>query len=213
MVRVLIISLLLFPMSAAAQEPPLLNAGAVDGVVLNEKSKPIAGATVYTNARFDLNHPPSAITDTRGRFFLKHVPAAPEVAVLAYKEKDGYPDNFFAFFKTSEKEFAIVKVEAGKTTHGVVIYRMKGARLNLKITDNSGAHIEANNLGLEFTRPDDPVYGRYGRGAGSPRYSMLVPPVPFQFTVHGTGYKPWSSGLLSPKSGATLSFTVRLDRN
>jgi hypothetical protein len=212
MPRRLLISLLLFAPLVFAQGLPEYLAGAVEGVVLNESGKPIPGASVYCNATFDRNRLPSTISDPQGRFLLEGVPPGPEIAVVAHKEKAGYLDVRSAFFKTSERDHAIVKVEAGKTTRGVVIYPTRGARLKLEITDRDGARIDSTDLGLEFTRDDEPVYGRYLRGAGSPHFSMLVPPVPFQFTVSATGYKPWSSGRLSPRSGTTLSFKVRMDR-
>jgi hypothetical protein len=50
---------------------------------------------------------------------------------------------------------------------------------------------------------------------------MLVPPVPFRLTVQADGYEPWhyggknwarKAGLITLKSGQTLSLAVRLQK-
>jgi hypothetical protein len=199
---------------AVTRGPAASASGAVEGVVVDyETRKPIVDARVYCLPTEQLRVRPSTTSDSQGKFLLEGVTPSPEVFLIAFKERDGYADSFFAFFKISGREHPNVKVEPGKTTSGVLIQLTKGALLDLEITDQFGAPINADDLGLAFTRVDHPEYGLFRRGAGSPRYSTLVPPVPFRFTVEAKSYRPWSSGLLSPKSGEIIKLIVHLDRN
>ena len=210
----LLISLLLFVAFVAAQGPEGRNLGTVEGVVLNENNNPLSGAIVTCNASPSrYSRPPSATTDSKGRFVLERVPSdLPEVAVWAYKESAGYVNVGGAFYIGSEVDHAILKIEDGKTTHGVVLNATKGAHLNLKFIDQNGTSIDAS-FQLEFRRPDNPEYGYLETSTNKRDFTMLVPAVPFKFIVQAAGYKPWSSDLLSPKSGATLKLKVRLERN
>jgi hypothetical protein len=213
MARRVLVFALLFSAWAAAQGPPAPAFGAVQGVVIDQKGKPVVDASVYCTPCAHPPTRPSTTSDSQGRFLLEGVSPGPEVFLSAFKESDGYPYNFFAFFSTSGAENPKVKVEAGKTTSGVSIQLTKAATLDLEITDHLGATIHADDLGLAFTRVDHPEYGLFREGAGSPHFSMLVPAAPFRFTVEAKGYGPWASDFLNPKSGEVIKLTVHLDRN
>ena len=199
-----------FAASVVAQGPPAPATGSVEGVVLDERGQPIAGAGVWCVPGAMPPIQPATTSDAQGRFLLEGVAPVREVFVSAYKESDGYPLHLARFFKTSDRETRKVAVESGKTTGGVMIQLTRAAFLNLEITDRGGAPINA--VGLDFTRDDDPKYGHFGTSASAP-YSMLVPPVPFRFTVQATGYWLWRSEVIAPKSGETVGVKVRLQRN
>jgi hypothetical protein len=70
-----------------------------------------------------------AVSDNRGGFVLENVPDG-LVYVSAFKESEGYPYNFFAFFKTMERE----GVEGGRRADHVVIQLgPKAASLTIRI--------------------------------------------------------------------------------
>jgi hypothetical protein len=71
--------------------------GSVQGIVLDGDGKALPGAIVYS-AEDIRNRGLRVATDEAGRFTLKCVSTGP-VNLHAYKESDGYPDDFFAFYE------------------------------------------------------------------------------------------------------------------
>ena len=108
-----------------------------------------------------------------------------------------------------------MKVEAGQTTPVTIKRGPRFARLIVHITDENGNRIGA---GLWLTREDQPG-DPYIRGTDG-EVSMWVPPVPFRVMVDDEGgHEPWhyggvnwqsKAGLITLKSGQTLSLAVRL---
>ena len=202
-------------LKSSAQTPQPTSLGSIEGVVLNQQVTPIAGADVYALPQGDMRHPAaSTTTDSTGKFILQGLLRG-GFYVYAYKESDGYPDAFFAFFTTPNGQYQIpVKVEEGQAITGMTMkLGAKFAHLKVHITDENGTPL---NGGLTFKREDQP--GDYGMGANAD-VSMLVPPVPFRLTVNSDGYEPWhygganwqgKAGLIALKSDQTLSLDVRL---
>jgi Carboxypeptidase regulatory-like domain len=189
--------------------------GSVEGVVLDQQGKPIPGADVYALPEEDMRRPvASTTTDSAGRFLLRDLPAA-RVYIYAYKESDGYPNGFAAFFALpNDQSLVVVKVEAGQTTTITIKRGARSAHLKVHITDENGNRMGA---GLTLTR-EDQGGENYSMGTDG-EISMLVPPVPFRVTVDADGYEPWhygganwqgKAGLITLKSGQTLSLAVRL---
>jgi Carboxypeptidase regulatory-like domain len=189
--------------------------GSVQGVVLDQQGKPIPGADVYALPEEDMRRPvASATTDSAGKFLLRDLPAA-RVYIYTYKESDGYPNGFAAFFALpNDQSLVVVKVEAEQTTTITIKRGARSARLKVHITDENGNRMGA---GLTLTR-EDQAGENYGMGTDG-EVSMLVPPVPFRVMIDADGYEPWhygganwqsKGGLITLKSGQTLSLAVRL---
>jgi hypothetical protein len=179
----------------------------IQGTVLGEDGEPLAGATVY--AYSDMRKQIRATSDAKGNFV---VPGAPTgtVYIDAFKESDGYPYNFFGFHKAVGEEIHKLDVAPGAQIQGVVIkLGPRAARLHLEITQSGGAPV-TGDVGLEFTRDDNP--GPYSESP-KPDHTMLVPSlVPFSFSVTVPGYKVWNSRSITAQAGETLNIAVHLDR-
>lgn len=210
--RSLVVALVL-TMGSSAQAPQPAR-GSAEGVVLDADGKPLAGATVFVG---NLAKAPRTTTDTEGRFILKDLPAG-KIALMAFKESDGYPYDMFSFYSMPGGPPPQLDVAEGETVRNVVVHLgERAAYLKLDVTDELGAPV---NAGLSFSRPDLGRYGDYRRSAKSSDV-ILVPPVPFRLTVEAKGFKPWRSGedlqnengLITLKSGETKTLTIRLRKS
>ena len=195
------------------------NFGSIEGTVVDQSGKPVAGATV--EARVDPEPRRRNLfttSDSAGRFVLRDIPSG-DTYLYAHKESEGYPDTFFAFFKTDDLSMVSVKVNGGQATQGVTI-RLggKAAYLSIEMSDENGTRLPGQ---LIFTRDDD-EYGRYQKGTIGAE-TIMVPPVPFRLTAEAQapGYLPWhyggenwqsDSGLIKLKSGQSLDLNIRLKR-
>lgn len=214
-------SLSTFPVALAQDQAVTL--GSIQGMVLGQDSKPLQGANVWALAG-DVRYPITATSDAAGMFTLPNVPIG-DVYVLAFKESEGYPYPFYAFYRTKNDRCSIkVEAKAGAVTSGVTLrLGPKAAYLRIEATDENGAPVQ---IALQLDRDDTP--GSYSTGVptdprlvgqGFIKGVMLVPPVPFRLTVFANGYEPWhygepnyagKSGLVILKSGQTLNLAVRL---
>ena len=93
---------LLLPSQVTPQQQRRNDYGSVAGVVLDDEGRFIRDATVYALPEKDMRKQLTTSTDEQGRFLLKAVPTG-SVYIDAYKENDGLPHNFFAFFKTTDR--------------------------------------------------------------------------------------------------------------
>lgn len=186
-------------------------------VVLDDRGQPLAGAHVVGIPEENFKAEISTTSDARGTFTLTNVPTG-LVYVGAYKESDGYPNAFFAFYNTSDQAWVKANVEAGGAAPYVVIkLGPKAAYLTIEITDQNGKPVEAQLL---FTREDGKEGSKpYSRSAPPANESVMVPPVRFRLTVQADGYESWhyggqawqgKDGLINLKSGEKLSLSVQL---
>jgi hypothetical protein len=200
--------------------PPLERSpeGTVQGMVLDGTGEPLAAATVYADstAPHDKRRQLRTQTDAGGRFILKNVPAG-KAYLHAFKESDGYPDVFFAFFHMPGQDFPPkVMVKPGETTSDVVMrLGAKAAVVKFKVTDENGTPVNGRAV---FQRPDLGEGGTLWRSLGAEEV-LQVPPVPFRVTVNADGYASWhyggsqwegDQGLVRLQSGETLELSVRL---
>jgi hypothetical protein len=217
---VLSLVLLALVLASGQTTPPaeLPSLGAVEGSVLDGAGKPIAGATVYAlpQREHDMRTQFRTQTDANGRFVLKAVPAG-DAYLHAFKESDGYPNTFFDFFTMPGQDLPPkVTIRPGETTSGATIrLGVKAAILKFMIADENGTPIAAAG---QFQRLDSGHEGPLGHSLRSDEI-LLVPPVPFRFTVDSEGYAPWhyggskweaDEGVVRLQSGQTLEVPVRL---
>jgi hypothetical protein len=166
-------------------------------------------------------------SDSAGKFTLPNVPAG-NVYVLAFKESEGYPNNFYAFYKVKTAHSSVkLEIKPGEATDVTILLGPKAAFLKVDAINEKGMPVAVG--GYQLDRDDVP--GPYGTsvptdprlvGVGFINGVMLVPPVPFRLTVRSDGYEPWhyggakwqtKHGLIVLKSGQTLSLHVRLTRS
>ena len=215
-----LLGLILFPIAvpmAFGQARP--NFGSIEGTVIDQSGKPVAGATVQ--GRVNLQPKKTNLfttSDSAGRFVLRDIPIG-DTFLYAHKASEGYPDTFFAFFKTDDLSMVRVKVVGARSTQGVTIrLGEKAAYLSIEMTDENGTRLPGH---LTFTRDDD-QYGRYQKGTIGAE-TIMVPPVPFRLTMEAQapGYLPWhfggenwqgKGGLINLKSGQSLTLDIQLKR-
>lgn len=179
-------TLALLFITLASQQPPNRTTASVTGTVQDGNGSPISGANVQAILESDYKKQFPDITDSNGRFAISELPAG-TFFLQAYKESDGYPQSFFAFFSRPGMQFPSITLKPGEAISGAVIkLGAKAARINLDIASQDGKPLDA---ALSFSRPDV-VNGSYSVGVNS-KTSLLVPPVPFKLTVESNGYKPW----------------------
>ena len=178
------------------------------GVVLDDEGRFIRDATVYALPEKDMRKQLTTVTDERGRFLLEAVPAG-VVYVNAYKESEGLPYNFFAFFKTTGRTPVKIDVPEGNVATGVVIQvGPKSGYLNVMVMDQDGMMLE-QEAALVFTRDDMP--GSYKISVKLP-HSMLVPPVAFRFSIEVRGFESWNSELIRLRPSEDFNAVVSLKR-
>lgn len=206
---------LMVPYKANAQPGQNAPVTSVQGVVLDKDGNPIPAATVYGLPEQDMRKPISTTSDDSGNFVLDGVPVG-NVYMHAFKVADGYPDGFYAFFKTNERAWVKVEVKPGQATTGVTIQLgPKAAHLKVAVTDENGKPV----LG-SFVFDRDEVPGPFTTSAPTDG-AILVPPVPFRFSVQADGYEIWhfggvkwrgKEGLINLKSGETFNISVQLHK-
>jgi hypothetical protein len=186
----------------------------VRGTVVDSGNQPLAGASVFgiseSNARREIR----AMTNSYGQFSLSHVPVG-TLYVDAYKESAGHPYSFFSFFKVDDRPVKVSVVEGVLTNDVVIRLGAKAARLHLEITDANDSR-PAGGINLVFSRDDMP--GEY-RTSARANESLLVPAIPFRFSVEVPGFKPWhyggdawkdNSGLVVLKPDESKTIVIRL---
>jgi hypothetical protein len=189
--------------------------GDVEGVVLDQRGKPIANADIEVKGE-QIGRGLLTKTDSAGRFTLQNFPPG-VIYIYASKEKDGYLRGFSNFNAVPNDQSLIsVTVEAEQTTR-VTIKRRAGAYLKLNVTDENGQRLGG---AIKFTRDDQP--GQWYSQGISGNEKMQVPAVPFRISVLADGYADWhygganyegTAGLLTLQPGQTLTLRVRLRKN
>jgi Carboxypeptidase regulatory-like domain len=180
--------------------------GSLQGVVVDSSGKAVSNAIVHALPEQNMLRQIRTTADEQGRFVFKALPPG-MVDVDAFKETDGFPYNFFAFFNQNGRAVTKVEVKASGTTPDVVInLGSKAAHLSINLIDEAGIPIK-KPMALSFTRDDMP--GDYKSSVAAP-YSMLVPCVPFSFSVDVEGYRLWHSEVIALRPDETLDVEVKL---
>jgi hypothetical protein len=193
-----------------------LSSGAVQGRVVDELGKPLAGAKVYAEP-VDARDSPTGklhfvMTKEDGDFTLEQV--APGMNVIcASKEVAFYPDTGAAALATDLTALPRVRVKEGGLTPGVTVVLTKGGKLIGSILD-SGNGEPVKNSRIRLSRTDDPsLYISTGPDEQA-RFQFVVPSRAFQLQVTAPGYKTWNSddhgGAILVQPESTKEFNIRL---
>jgi|ERR1041385_7984714 hypothetical protein len=183
---------------------------AIAGTVHDLEGKPISGAVVYAYERARVIGRFVRL-ETRskldGQFLIKGVLPG-SYQVHAYKEVDGYPDTFFAFFNTNKNGWKDVEVSPSRVSNVALELGPKGAWLSVSIRDEAGNEV-SGNLGFQKLNENNPSYSE----SVDPGSRVLVPPIAFRIIVTAPHFAKWQSEVLKPKSGETIPVYVRLKRS
>lgn len=186
--------------SRVAQQLP----GSLQGTVIDAAGKAVGNAIVY--ALPEQGRQIRTTTDPQGKFVFKALPEG-VIYLDAFRKNDGFPFNFFAFLNYSSHTISKVEVKAGSVVSDIIINLLpKTARIAISLTDQSGTPVKGV-MTLSFTRDDMP--DAYRQSASAP-HSVLVPIVPFSFSVQVAGYLPWSSERITLQPGEMLDIAVKL---
>jgi hypothetical protein len=178
--------------------------GSLQGTLIDATGKAVSNAIVYALPEQQSRRQIRTTTDPQGRFVFKALPEG-VVYLDAFGKSDGFPFNFFAFFNHSSP-ISKVEVKAGVMPDIVISLEHKTARIAINLTDQSGTPLE-RPMALSFTRDD--MDGVYRQSATAP-YSMLVPCVPFSFSLQVEEYQPWCAERMTIQPGEILDIAVKL---
>lgn len=194
-VLVLTLTCAIFMCQARTQSRTQL--GAIGGIVVSGEGLLVSNASVYAvpvntamAGRCRYFH-----TNEKGRFLIDQL--APGMYVVhAFKLDAGYPDAWFAFFRTDENYFPKVAVTAGRVSETTVNLGRKGALLSVRVFDDAtGKLIES--AGMQLTREDNPnnflnTHSSHPDDPGMQR--TWVPSLTaFAVRISADGYSDWST--------------------
>jgi len=183
---------------------------AIVGSVHDLDGKPISRAVVYA---YNTAHATgrfvrlSTLTGSDGGFRIKNLSPG-SYRVHAYKESDGYPDTFYAFFTANRNAWKSVEVYANRMARVDLELGPKGAKLNISIRDDAG-NMVAGSVSFQKLTDRQPSYSE----SVDPDSQIIVPPIQFRVKVTAPNYSTFESELLKPKSGERLKLNIRLTRS
>ena len=183
--------------------------GSIQGTVFDEKGKPLANAIVYAlpEQNKSTQIQVRTFTDAQGKFLLRDIPLG-KVSVDAFKESDGYPYNYFPFFNPETRSQPQVEVTSPEVPVQLDIkLAPKAGLLSLNVKDQRGKAIDGS-IELTFSRSG---LREDFRVIVTAQNTILVPALPFRFSVTAKGYQPWQSGLISLRSNELLKVDVKLE--
>jgi hypothetical protein len=180
--------------------------GSIQGTVIDGAGVAVSKAVVYAFPEQVTSRQIQTTADQQGRFAFKGLPTG-RVYLGAFRKSDAFPSNFFAFFNQTLQNFSTIEVKTGNAPPDIVINLGHNLpRLTLDPVDENGTPLR-KPMRIIFTRDDMP--GEYRQAATAP-YSILVPCVPFLFSVEVEGYQLWGSERIRLQPGETLEMPVKL---
>lgn len=193
-------------------------AGVINGVVINEMGRPVAGA----RARVDLmNGPPTTgliryvDTDEQGRFTVDRLEWG-SYWVVAMKESEGFPDFGNSVYSDGRTFTAKVSAESPTATVLIVIGPKAGTIAGQILDAETGVAVV--NPGIRIWRWKEP--NKFFSTTLRPQFEMLVPAdteVGLEFDAPGYEVSRYPSDPSFPqgkpllvKSGEKVSFDIKL---
>ncbi|HEX7177296.1 MAG TPA: carboxypeptidase-like regulatory domain-containing protein [Pyrinomonadaceae bacterium] len=199
--------------------------GAIEGMVLDADSQPVAGATVELRPDSRSVTPdtlPTARTDESGRFFLDGLVPG-EHTLYASKETAGYPSAYQAFFIAGDTALPKVAVLDRQVAGGTVVrLGPKAARLRARVLDGrTGQPVEEAEIVLLRDDRQD-ISMSFGINPADGSFDRLIPSLPLRLKVQAPGYDDWyygedgtreNSRVLLLRNDAVEELTIRLRPN
>lgn len=193
------------------QSAPPPGYGAIEGIVLSENGKPLAGANVSTSlvGKSMPGVKTFAVTDEYGAFLLDHVRLGLNM-IHVQKDDAGYPDSSFAFFAGDIAAIPTVLVEEGKVSRNVLVKMdSQGANLTGRIVDSeTGKPVVSARI--KFVREHTNAFVSIGPDING-NFDVSVPSRPFRMEVSATGYRTWAfKEVILLSSGTHKQLPIRL---
>ena len=177
--------------------------GTVDGTVIDEEGKPVAGATVsaYVADRPFQGVAPHRQTDATGHFAISGLSWG-EYRVAAAKVDEGYPEMLLEFFARNHP-IQKVKLDPGHAIATVTIrLGPKAGRVTGTVTDARTSALLPNPLSELKWASDPPNY--MAGGFFDAKFSILIPSnTDVLWKVWRNGYKTWYYPGTTDESAAT----------
>lgn len=188
-------------------------AGTIQGRVQTERGKPLAHAEISAAEAYGpINHRLRRTqADEHGAFTLSNI--APGVyRVTASKSEEGYGDPEAAVFSAGRPAMPIVTVKPGGVVRDVIIdVGVPGGHLDAVVIDKAtGQPLENGRFIIIAT--DGKKMSLTGSIHEGGKVRTALPLVPFSLQVIVAGYKPWSSGQITPKPNQVLNLTISMER-
>ena len=171
--------------------------GAIEGRVVDEEGRPLAGAAVEirpVDQTIVAGALPVAYTDDAGKFFLDGIAPGTHM-IYASKEEENYPATFLAFFVADPTSIPKVTVYDRQVTEGTIVrLGPKAARLVGRIVDaQTGQPVEEAEIVL-YREDNADNYFSFGLNMDAGRFQRLIPPIGFRMKVSSPGYEDWFYG-------------------
>lgn len=163
--------------------------GTIEGTVLDEESRPLAGARVHIENR---NPTPHHIlrffeTDADGHFLISKVPWG-SYAVLAGKEADGYPDTKGAFY--SNYDVPTVSLAPPVITRTVTV-RMAPKAGIINVNSVVNAMTWENIKSAPITLRRDANKDLFVTTSTTTERLLAPSGVKIRIEIHAVGYEDW----------------------
>jgi carboxypeptidase family protein len=182
--------------------------GAVEGVVRDLNGKTIEKSIVYAYDDKSGRIASEGLTDSGGNYVLKGLRPG-SYQVYAYKEEDGYPNTFFAFWVV-QPNWKIVQIAAGQTTKNVAFeLGPKSPILKLFVQDEKGEPTVAT---VVLIREGGQGIAKRANGLNGNEGILMPPSAPFHLRVEKAGYADWKSPVYKMEPGDTMKLTVKLGK-
>lgn len=180
--------------------------GAITGVVINTRGRPIAGAKVsYLRLGVvNIGAVVYSVTGRRGRYRFANLDWG-RYNVYAEKESAGYPDQSFALYGTG-LPLPLATLSPRHPRASVVVHVARAAVLTGTVTDAAtGKPVPDLTVLLK-----EPVSGAWFSGTAEANLYILIPPlVQVNVTLTAPGYRPWQR-ILRLRPGQRENVAIKL---
>ena len=182
-------------LSSCARRPTLRvvaadGPGLIEGTVIYENGQPAKGATVSAQPtdRGMVAKVPSADTDERGHFQIKHLWLG-KFAVTAKKEDEGYADISSGFYRDSKIAPITLSLSHPSATDTIILGPKAGILVGTVADAVTDAPLDPC---VDFHRAADPNNFLSGTGLVNAKYRVLVPSdQDVIMKIWHEGYLPW----------------------
>lgn len=193
--------------------------GEIRGIVLDGQGRPVAGVTVQSwrlENRPSVGAVPTAMTDERGQFAIRHLTPG-DFRLDTAKEEDGYPPTFWGFYSDAQPVRVTLDALARTVSGVVLVLGSRAAMLSGTISD-AVTNKPISNAIVHLWRPHK-APSSLDIGQGQSLRVLLPVGAPVGISVHAAGYEDSNykgvtessiTGAAKFSSGEELNIDVKL---